>query len=71
MSIFIAGPVRPSYLVIKSQVYLKCPLQIRRFFSITRMYVHVRWNVREAIRVYTRKCAANIVEKYEPSLVVG
>ena len=54
MSIFIAGPVRPLYFVIKSQVYLKRPLQISRFFSVTRMYLHLRWDVREAIFKVTR-----------------
>ena len=49
MSIFIAGPVQPINSVIKSQVYLKCALQISRFFSATRTYVHVRGDVREAI----------------------
>ena len=48
MSIFIAGPVRPLNSVIKSQVYLKCVLQISRFFSVTRTYVHVRRDVRVA-----------------------
>ena len=45
-------------------------LQMSRFFSLTRMYVHVRWNVREASSL-TRKCTANIVLKYERSLAVG
>ena len=48
MSIFIVGSVRPINSVIKSQVYLKCALQISRFFSITRTYVHIRRDVREA-----------------------
>ena len=48
MSIFIATPVRPLNSVIKSQMYLKCALQFNRFFSVTRMYVHVRRDVREA-----------------------
>ena len=46
---YITGPMRPLNSVIKSQVYLKCALQIRRFFCVTRMYMHVRWDVREAI----------------------
>ena len=49
MPVFIAGSVRPSYSVIKSQVYLEDPLQISRFLSVTRTYVHVRWDVREAL----------------------
>ena len=49
VSIFIAGPVRPLNSVIKLQVYLKCALQISRFFSVTRTYVHVRRDVREAL----------------------
>ena len=44
MAIFIAGSVRPSYSVIKLQVYLEGPLQISRFFSVTRTYMHVRWD---------------------------
>ena len=51
MSIFIAGPVRPWDSVIKSQVCLEGPLQISRFFSVTRTYVHVRWDVREALEM--------------------
>ena len=43
--------------------------------SVTRTYVHVQWDVREALYsislAYTRKCAANIVEKYKCSLVAG
>ena len=27
----------------------KCPLQISRLFSVTRMYVHIQWDVREAL----------------------
>ena len=49
MSIFIAGPVRPLNSVIKSQVYLKCAIQISRFFSVNRTYVHVRRNVGETL----------------------
>ena len=47
MSIFIAELVQPLNSVIKSQMYLKFALQISRFFSVTRTYVHVRWDVRE------------------------
>ena len=48
MLMFIAESVRPLNSVIKSDGYLKCALQIRRFFSVTRTYVHVRQDVREA-----------------------
>ena len=37
MSILIAGFVWPWNSVIKLHVYLKCALQIRRFFSVTRL----------------------------------
>ena len=30
---------------------LKCPLQISRVFSVTRTYVHIRWDVREALSI--------------------
>ena len=48
MSIFIAGPVRSLNYVIKLHMYLKCALQVCRFFSVTRTCMHVRWDVREA-----------------------
>ena len=56
MPIFIAGSVRNS--VIKSQGQHKCPLQIKRFFSVTRTYVHIPQDVRLALdlskgRVFT------------------
>ena len=51
MPVFIAGSVQPRHSVIKSHVYLKCPFQISQFFSVTRMYVHVRWDVREALAI--------------------
>ena len=46
---FHCRALRPLNSVIKSQVYLKCALQISQFFSVTRTYVHVRWDVREVI----------------------
>ena len=49
MSIFIVGPVRPLNSVIKLQVCLEGLLQISRFFSVTRTYVHVRRDVRGAL----------------------
>ena len=49
MSIFIAGSVQPLNSVIKLSVYLKCALQIGRIFSVTRIYVHVRRDVRESL----------------------
>ena len=48
MTIFSSGSVRPSYSVINSQVF-EGPLQLSRFFSVTRTYVHVRWDVKEAL----------------------
>ena len=36
--IFTGGCLKPQDCVIKSQVWLKCPLQISRFFSVARMY---------------------------------
>ena len=43
--------------VIKSHVYLKCPLQIGQIFSVTRTCVHVRWDVREALATVVQKAA--------------
>ena len=49
-----------------------CPTQIQdartqsqRWKSLLKLLLH------PIVRVYTCKCAANIVEKYERSLVVG
>ena len=49
MPIVIARSVQPRHSVIKLQVYFKCPLQISHFFSVTRSYVHVRWDEGEAL----------------------
>ena len=38
---------------------------------MSNQYIHLKLLLHPIIRVYTHKCAENIVEKYEHSLVVG
>ena len=41
------------------------------FYTVLNMQGHVKLLLHPIIRVYTRKCAVIIVEKYERGLVVG
>ena len=69
MSIFIAGPVLPRNSVIKSQVYLKCALQISNF--LCNQDVHARMTRCKASLTSHRTCTYVLVTEKNRRICKG